>query len=78
MDYYDAELSPRPDRHGDFAYPIDSSSDVLPRPDIHGMSPYPINDDLPHPPPADKHENTDFPMHTGKTPFDHNKPGSFK
>lgn len=78
MDYYDSELSPRPDRHGDFVYPVDSSNDVLPEAGRHGDNPYPISDADDTQPKADSHNNTNVNLHTGGGVFGHAKPGSFK
>lgn len=78
MDYWDQEASPRPDRHGDFAYPIDSSSDVLPEADMHGDCVYPIAEAMDTQPKADSHTNENVNLHTGGGPFGHAKPGSFK
>lgn len=69
----DETLSPKPDRHGVFAYPINSTDLVLPYGDQHGAMPYPIDSSGDVHPQADSHTNTGFPMHPGQP-----KPGSFK
>lgn len=71
-DYWDDELSPRPDTHGVVSYPIDSTNLVLPYADQHGHYSYPQDSSGDVLPKADHHDG-DMPMHPG-TP----KPGSFK
>lgn len=70
---YDETLSPKPDRHGEFAYPIDSTQLVSPYGDQHGNDVYPIDSSGDVHPQADQHDNKGFQLHRG-TP----KPGSFK
>jgi hypothetical protein len=70
---YDDTLSPKPDRHGEFAYPLDSTGLVSPYGDQHGNYVYPINSSGDVHPAADDHTNEQFTLHKG-TP----KPGSFK
>jgi hypothetical protein len=72
-DYYDETLSPRPDRYGEFAYPIDSTGLVVPYGDQHGDNAYPINSSGDVHPAADDHNNDQFVLHRGEA-----KPGSFK
>ena len=72
MDYYDEQLTPRPDTHGVKSYPIDSTNLVLPYGDEHGHCAYPIDSSGDVHPQADRHDGN-MPMHPG-TP----KPGSFK
>ena len=75
-DYSDPQLSPAPDRHGEFAYPIDSTQLVSPYGDPHDDSmgsPYPIDSSGDVHPKAGNHDNQGFQLHRGQA-----KPGSFK
>ena len=72
MDYYDEQLSPKPDSHGVFMPPTDGTELVLPYGDQHGAVSYPIDSSGDVHPQCDTH-NGEMPMHPG-TP----KPGSFK
>lgn len=73
MDYWDEQLSPRPDTHGITSFPIDSTNLVLPYGDQHGKVSYPIDSSGDVHPQADSHNNTGFPLHPGQA-----KPGSWK
>jgi len=73
MDYYDEQLTPRPDRHGVFQPAGDSTNLVLPYGDQHGAVSYPIDSSGDVHPAPDDHSNDQFVLHKG-TP----KPGSFK
>lgn len=73
MDYWNDQLTPKPDTHGVTSHPIDSTNLVLPYGDQHGNFCYPIDSSGDVHPDADNHNNVGFPMHPG-TP----KPGSFK
>lgn len=73
MDYYDEQLNPAPDHHGESPYPIDSSDVVSPYGDQHGMDVYPQNNSGDVHPQADSHTNEGFNLHKGQP-----KPGSFK
>ena len=70
------DATPAPDRHGEFAYPLDSTGLVSPYGDQHNDSmgsPYPIDSSGDVHPQADDHDNKGFNLHRGQA-----KPGSFK
>ena len=73
MDYWDEQLTPRPDTHGVTSHPIESTTLVNPYGDQHGDFVYPINSSGDVHPAADDHCNDQFVMHKGQA-----KPGSFK
>lgn len=70
---HDDQLSPAPDRHGEFVYPIDSTGLTVPYGDQHGTNAYPINSSGDVHPAPDNHTNDQFQLHKGQA-----KPGSFK
>jgi hypothetical protein len=75
-DYYDQQWTPKPDRHGEFSYPIDSTGLVAPYGDQHDDSmgfAYPNDSSGDVHPAADDHCNDQFVIHAGQP-----KPGSFK
>lgn len=72
-DYSDPRLSPAPDRHGEYVYPLDGTQLVSPYGDQHGSDPYPIDSSGDVHPKADSHDNQGFQLHRGQA-----KPGSFK
>ena len=72
MDFYDQQLSPKPDTHGTPSHPLDSTGLLVPYGDQHGDCSYPIDSSGDVHPQADHHDGM-MPMHPG-TP----KPGSFK
>jgi hypothetical protein len=72
-DYYNDALTPRPDTHGEVAYPLDSTSLLAPYGDQHGDLSYPIDSAGDVHPQADQHTNEGFNLHRGQA-----KPGSFK